>query len=179
MTLFPSDARHWIAVYREMISFKEDLLGRVASQLDGLPAAGRRDVTENDVWLLEGQLRRYQRRIEYWYARQWDLEGLQIDHDARTVIFREESIRLTKREFQLLVFLVGRSPAYVGPAQLLVEAWHDGRLPEETLRTYIVRLRGKIADLGVGAEIRNSPRRGYALIFQDAPGVRRGASLPD
>ncbi len=166
-TLFPQDARHWIAVYREMIAFKDQLLARINDQILRLPRAARSDVADNDIGLIENQLERYKRRIEYWYARQWDLEGLQVDPETRVITFRERSIRLTKREFELLLLLVSRSPEYVTPRQLLVQAWHDSRLPEETLRTYIVRLRAKVAQLGMGAEIVNKPRRGYAIVFAE------------
>jgi hypothetical protein len=166
-TLVPKDARHWIAVYREMIVFKDDLLGRVRSQMPNLPVSALQDVTDNDIGLIENQLERYQRRIEFWYARQWFLEGLEIDRESRTVTYRERSITLTRRELQLLLTLAERSPVYVSASQLLIQAWHDSRLPEETLRTYIVRLRAKLVDLGVRAMIHNRPRRGYALIFEE------------
>jgi len=110
---------------------------------------------------------RYQRRLEYWFARQWELEGLQIDYENRIISYRERSIVLSKREFQLLVFLTTRSPVYTKPNQLLVQAWHDSRLPEESLRTYIGKVRAKLARLKVGAEIKNRPREGYALIFDN------------
>lgn len=166
-TVFAQDARHWIAVYREMIQFKDELLARVRGQLAHLPAAARSDVSDNDIGLIEDQLNRYKRRIEFWYGRQWVLEGLQIEEESRAITYRERSVRLTKRELQLLVLLVSRSPEYITPTQLLVQAWHDARLPEETLRTYIVRLRAKVAELGVSAEIRNRPRRGYAIVFEE------------
>lgn len=177
-TGFPQDARHWIAVYREMIGFKEDLLDRIRTLLTTLPAAARQDVMDNDISLLEGQLQRYHRRLEFWYARQWHLEGLQIDETARTVTYRERSVMLTRREFQLLVLLVSSSPAFISPKQMLVQGWHDARLPEETLRTYIGRVRAKLHDLGVAAEVQNRPRRGYALIFRHPPGADNGGS-PD
>jgi DNA-binding response OmpR family regulator len=72
--------------------------------------------------------------------------------------------------------LVSRSPQYITARQLLVQAWHDARLPEETLRTYIVRLRGKVAQLGFGAEIVNRPRRGYALVFAEKRSRSGGVS---
>jgi DNA-binding response OmpR family regulator len=171
-TLFPQDARHWIAVYREMIGFKEDLLNRIHSLLAGLPAAARYDEMDSDMGQLDEQLLRYRRRLEFWYARQWQLEGLQIDDDTRTVTYRETSVSLTRREYQLLILLMTRSPSFISPTQLLVQAWHDARLPEESLRTYIGRVRAKLHDLGVAAEIQNRPRRGYALIFKDLPKVR-------
>jgi DNA-binding response OmpR family regulator len=169
-TSFARDARHWIAVYREMISFKTDLLARVRTQLRKLPAAGRRDVSDNEVALIEGQLERYQRRLAYWYARHWQLEGMYVDDETRTITYRDRTVMLTRREFQLLSALVSRSPNYLTAQRLLVQAWHDGGLPEETLRTYIVRLRAKLAQLQVAARIANRPRRGYALVFEEQPG---------
>jgi len=159
--------RHWIAVNREMIAFNEELLDRVRQQIERLPKAARADFVENDVEMLESQLQRYRRRLHFWYERQWQLEGLQIDHDQRTVSYMDRTIMLTKREFQLFVLLVSRSPSFITPNRLLVEAWHDGHLPQETLRTYIARLRSKLASLGATAEIRNRPRRGYAMVFGD------------
>ena len=165
-TVFARDARHWIAVYREMIDFNQDLLERIQTQLRGLPAAAHKHVQDQDITLLQEQLQRYGRRLEFWYARQWRLEGLQVDDEARTVSYRELSVSLTRREHQLLTLLVARSPSFLSPNQLLVQAWHDARLPEETLRTYIGRLRSKMLTLGLDAQIVNRPRRGYALIFR-------------
>jgi DNA-binding winged helix-turn-helix (wHTH) protein len=164
----PQDARHWIAVYREMISFKDELLARIRGQLDGLPPAARQDVLENDIRLFEGQLERYQRRLEYWFARQWEIEGLQIDHDARAITYRDRTVLFSRRELQLVMMLASRSPAPVPSQQLLVQAWHDSRLPAETLRTYLGKVRAKLRDLEAGAVIENRPGQGYALVFEAA-----------
>ncbi len=163
------DARHWIAVYRQMISFKDELLRRIRAQVRTLPAAGRRDVIDNDVSILELQLSRYQRRIEFWYARQWELEGLSIDAATRTIGYRESSIHLTRREYQLFARIAERSPGHTNAEQLLSEAWHDSGLPQETVRTYIVRLRRKLAELGAPVHIANQSRKGYSLVFDDRP----------
>ena len=171
-TVFPQDARHWIAVYRELIGFKEDLLGRLRTLLAGLPAAARNGHMDKDIDVLEEQQERYRRRLEFWYARQWQLEGLQVDDESRTVTYRGTSVSLTRREYQLLALLVTRSPNFITPNQLLVQAWHDARLPEESLRTYIGRVRAKLGKLGLAAEIQNRPRRGYAMIFKDLPKAR-------
>lgn len=168
-TAFPQDARHWIAVYREMIGFKDDLLERIRTRLKQLPAAARQDVITNDISLVEDQLQRYLRRLEYWYARQWHLEGLHVDEETRSVTYRDRSATFTRRELQLLQLLVRRSPNFISIDQMLVQAWHDARLPEETLRTYIGRVRSKLSTLGVTATIQNRPRRGYALVFKERP----------
>lgn len=174
-TSFPQDARHWIAVYRELIEFKEGILGRIRTLIATMPAAARQEAMDKDVAILEDQLQRYHRRLEFWYSRQWHLEGLQIDDDSRTFTYRDKSVRLTRREFQLMVLLLSRSPNFVSPNQLLVQAWHDARLPEETLRTYIGRLRTKLGSLGVLAEILNRPRHGYALVFKETSNDQRPA----
>lgn len=169
-TMFKQDARHWIAVYRQMISFKDGLLGRIQAHVNMLPPAGRRDVIENDVGILILQLSRYQRRLEFWYSRQWELEGLSIEESTRTIAYREQSIHLTRREYQLFVRLADQSPGYTSAARLLTEAWHDSGLPEETIRTYIVRLRRKLIELGAPVQIVNRARRGYSLVFDELSG---------
>lgn len=92
-TMFKQDARHWIAVYRQMISFKDELLGRIRAQSGSLPPAGRKEVMENEIALIERQLLRYQRRIEFWFARQWELEGCRSRSPrGRSVIGSAQSI---------------------------------------------------------------------------------------
>ena len=151
-----------------MIGFNEDLLGRLEEQVQRLPREAREGTVDDDVSVIAGQLDRYRRRLGFWYERQWQLEGLEIDHDERTVAYRDRAIAFTRREFQLFVLLVSRSPNFISPSRLLVEAWHDGQLPEETLRTYIARVRVKLASLGAAVVIKNQPRRGYAIVFSEA-----------
>ena len=165
-TPYASDARHWIAIYRERIELYRDLLERAR----GLPVTRSRrgpdaGAAAQDAWALEESLHDCEQRLEFWYARQWTLEGLELDRECRRVGFRGRWVQLTGREFQLLDTLAHRNGGFMRPQQLLVEAWRDSRLPEETLRTYIVRLRAKLAELGVGAQIVNRPRHGYALVF--------------
>jgi DNA-binding response OmpR family regulator len=164
-TVEAADARHWITVYREMIAFKEDLLARMESGLGRLPKSARSDVIENDLGLISGQLERYRRRLDFWYVRHWELEGLVIDDENRSVAYRDRSVTLTRRELQLFTHLAARSPSFVSARRLLVEAWHDGQLPEESLRTYVVRLRAKLDRLEAGVAIVNRPRSGYSLVF--------------
>jgi DNA-binding response OmpR family regulator len=168
-TSFTQDARHWIAVYRQMIGFKDELLGRIRANVRTLPPSAQQDVMENDVAVIEQQLMRYRRRMEFWFARQWELEGLSIDERSRTIAYREHAIHLTRREYQLFNELAGRSPGYTSATQLLAEAWHDSQLPEETVRTYIVRLRRKLVELGAPAQIVNRPRYGYSLVLDGRP----------
>jgi DNA-binding winged helix-turn-helix (wHTH) protein len=164
-SLRPQDTRHWISVYREMIAFKEDLLERVTGDLVHVSAAAKIDLND-DVKLIDAQLRRYRRRLTYWVDRQLELEEIAVDARTRTVTYRDNSVTLTKREFQILSILMSRPEKYFSAQQLLVEAWHDDRLPEESLRTYITRVRRKLGELEAGARVVNKSRKGYALIFK-------------
>ena len=98
-----------------------------------------------------------------------ELEDLVVDSKARTITYRDNTISLTRREFQVLAVLMNRPDRYYSAGQLLVEAWHDGRLPEESMRTYISRVRKKLKELGNGAEVVNKSRKGYALVFVSLP----------
>jgi DNA-binding response OmpR family regulator len=162
----PQDTRHWIGIYREMIAFKEDLLKRVTRNLERVSPAAKVDLTD-DVTLIQSQLDRYSRRMSFWVERQMELEDLVVDPDNRTISYHDNSITLTRREFQLLAVLMSRPDKYFSAEALLVDAWHDGRLPEESMRTYISRVRKKLKTLGNGAEVVNKSRKGYALVFDN------------
>jgi DNA-binding response OmpR family regulator len=148
-----------------MITFKDDLLTRVNDDLIHVSAAAKVDLSD-DVDLIEKQLKRYARRLDYWVERQLELEEITVNSETRTVTFRDNSIALTRREFQIMAMLMNRPERYFSAGQLLVEAWHDSRLPEESLRTYISRVRKKLKELGADAEVVNKSRKGYALIFR-------------
>lgn len=151
-----------------MIAFKEDLLERVTTDLMSVSAAAKTDL-DDDIKLIDSQLRRYRRRLSYWVQRQLELEEIAVDARTRTVTYRDSAVTLTKREFQILAMLMSRPEKYFSAQQLLVEAWHDDRLPEESLRTYISRVRKKLKELDAGAQVVNKSRRGYALIFKVHP----------
>jgi DNA-binding response OmpR family regulator len=173
-TPYASDARHWIAIYRERLALYGDLLQRLRAvqQRSSGVSRDRAVSLAKEIDTLEAHSTRHRQRLEFWYSRQWALEGLELDLETRRVSYKGRSIHLTGRELQLFETLAHRAGGYMLPQQLLVEAWRDSRLPEETLRTYIVRLRGKLAQLNAGAEIVNRPRHGYALVFATPAVIR-------
>ncbi|MHB8587378.1 MAG: winged helix-turn-helix domain-containing protein [Candidatus Dormibacteraceae bacterium] len=107
--------------------------------------------------------------MTYWVQRQLELEEIAIHSGSRTVTCRDSSVTLTNREFQILAMLLSRPEKYFSAQPLLVEAWHDDSLPEESLRTYISRVRKKLKELDPGAQVVNRSREGYALIFKVHP----------
>src|SRR5258708_35561861 len=76
------------------------------------------------------------------------------------------AVALTKREFQLLQFLLDHPHRYFSTSQILGQAWSDPALFPEEVRNYIRRLRKVLADLGAPVELVNKPSRGYSLVFR-------------
>src|SRR6267142_4295132 len=107
----PQDTRHWISVYGEMIAFTDDLLKRVIGNLERVSAAAKVDLTD-DVTLIQSQLDRYSRRMNFGVERQLELEDLVVDAESRTITYHDNSISLTKREFQLVSVLLSRPDKY-------------------------------------------------------------------
>jgi DNA-binding response OmpR family regulator len=108
----------------------------------------------------------YQRRLDLWYKRIWDLQGLWLDPTGRMIRHKGQNVSLTKREFQLLQFLLSHPHRYFTTTQILGQAWADPALFPEEVRNYIRRLRKIIADLGIPVDIVNKPGRGYSLVFR-------------
>ena len=148
------DARQWVSIYRELVTFSERTLNRLHS--------GGGDADER---VMETHLRRLQSRLEFWERRLWDLAGLDLDVRRRVLSYAGRRLPLTRREAELLAFLARRPGQFYSAAQLVSLAWAAPELSPEQLRTYIVRLRRHLATSGVPARLVSEPRRGYGLVF--------------
>jgi hypothetical protein len=71
-TIRSRDAYYWLNIYREMVGFKKQLLARVSNDLRSVSPVARIDLG-NDVVLIERQLARYERRVQYWSERAGEL----------------------------------------------------------------------------------------------------------
>jgi Transcriptional regulatory protein, C terminal len=161
------DAHHWMSIYADLLEFKRGLLDRVDRDLTRLSPVAR-VAAGRDLQIIRLQMEGYQERLELWHRRVWDLHGLGLDPERRTIHYGAETAILTTREFQLLQFLLDHPDRYYSGTQILAEAWtQPGLLPEE-LRTHVRRLRKVLATLGVPGDLVNLPRRGYSLRFRDA-----------
>ncbi|HEX9096220.1 MAG TPA: winged helix-turn-helix domain-containing protein [Candidatus Dormibacteraeota bacterium] len=148
------DARQWVSIYRELVSFSERTLSRL-----------RNGVGDVDERVMETHLRRLRSRLEFWERRLWDLAGLDLDVRRRVLSYAGKRITLTRREAELLAFLARRPGQFYSASQLVSLAWSAPDLAPEQLRTYIVRLRRHLATSGVPAHLVSEPRRGYGLVF--------------
>jgi len=151
------DARQWVTIYRELVTFAERTLSRLR-----LETGGNMDADERGM---EGHLRRLQSRLDFWERRLWELAGLDLDVRRRVLTYAGQRLTLTRREAELLAFLARRPGHFFPAGQLVSLAWGAPELSTEQLRTYVVRLRRHLATTGVPARVVSEPRRGYGLVF--------------
>lgn len=159
------DARHWLAIYADLLNFKHTILDRVREELPRLHPVARAAAVV-DLEIIEDQMQAYQVRVDLWYRRVWDLRGLWLDPDSRVLRHAGNQATLTKREYQLLTFLIDQPHRFFTTEQIVARAWADNALFPEQARNYIARLRKILANLDVPADIINRPRRGYSLLFR-------------
>jgi hypothetical protein len=158
------DARHWLSVYADLLRFKMGLLDRVRREIPKLPVEAQK-AASTDLTIIEGQMAGYQQRLDLWYRRVWDLQGLYVDPEGRVVRHQGREASLTKREHQLLQFLLEHPHRYFTAPQILTHAWADPELYPEEVRNYVQRIRRILRKLDVPCELVNRPGRGYSLIF--------------
>ena len=162
------DARHWMSVYADLLRFKVGLLDRVRHELPKLSPIAQKAASE-DLVIIEEQMAGYQARLDLWYARVWDLQGLWLDPDGRVIRHQGKEATLTRREFQLLQFLLDHPHRFYTATQILGQAWADPALFPEEVRNYVRRLRKLLVALEIPADVVNRPGKGYSLIFRIDP----------
>jgi DNA-binding response OmpR family regulator len=159
------DARHWMSIYADLLEFKRGILDRVRRDIAALQPEAQR-AAAIDLRIIEQQMQGYQGRLDLWYGRIWDLQGLWLDPAGRMVRHKGNEVGLTKREFQLLQFLLSHPHRFFTTSQILGQAWADPALFPEEVRNYIRRLRKILVDLAIPVDIVNKPGRGYSLVFR-------------
>jgi DNA-binding response OmpR family regulator len=158
------DARHWIGVYDGLLNFKLALLDRVRRELPKmLPVAQKAAADDNTI--IERQMEGYQQRLDLWYRHVWDLQGLWLDPTSRMVRHERQEAALTRREFQLLGFLLDHPHRFFSSDKIRIQAWSDPEISSDQVRTYVLRLRRILARLEIPCEVVNRPGLGYSLVF--------------
>jgi DNA-binding response OmpR family regulator len=159
------DARHWLGVYGDLLRFKGRLLERVQVELAKLAPAAR-TAAAVDLQIIEHQMDGYVGRLDLWYRRVWDLQGLWLDPDSRMLRHQGREARLTEREFQLLQFLLDHPHRYFTADQIMTRAWADSALFREEVRNYVLRVRRILLRLEIPCDLLNKPGHGYGLVFR-------------
>ena len=96
-------------------------------------------------------------------AQAYEGKYLTADFDAVSVVVAGESIRLTRREFELLRYLVQNKNRVVSRDKLLERVWGYERLVEtRSVDVHVGRLRGKLGQ--AGSQIETVIGLGYRFI---------------
>ena len=139
----------WIAIYEEMVS----ILRSVISRADG----------STDSEQLRGNLGWIEQRLATWRDRHTELAGVVISHKDHTLTYAGKSLSLTRREADLLDFLLRHPGRPFSSKQLATLAWQNSRLSDAQVRTYIMRLRNRLRAVGLGDVITVERNRGYCM----------------
>lgn len=164
-TTHSADARHWISIYADLLEFKRGLLARVHRDLPKLRKEAQ-EAARVDVGLIELQMLGYEARLELWYRRVWELQGLWVNPETRVIKYREREAVLTKREFELMQMMLEHPHRWFSTRQIVGSAWSDSRLSPEEARNYVQRLRKVLHELDAPVDLVNKPGRGYSLVFR-------------
>ena len=159
------DARHWLSIYADLLEFKRGLLERVRRDIANLHPTAQKAAAA-DLEIIEAQMRGYEARLDLWYRRIWDLHGLWVDPEGRIIRHKGREVGLTKREFQLLQFLLDHPHRFYSASQILNHAWVEPALFPEEVRNYVRRLRKILLELEIPVDLVNKPGRGYSLVFR-------------
>jgi DNA-binding response OmpR family regulator len=154
-----------MSIYADLLEFKRGILSRVERDLANLKPVARQAASE-DIQIIEAQMHGYQGRLDLWYRRIWELHGLWLDPEGRRVRHKGRELALTKREFQLLQFLLDHPQRYFTTSQILGQAWADPALFPEEVRNYVRRLRKILVDLDIPVDLLNRPGKGYSLVIR-------------
>jgi DNA-binding response OmpR family regulator len=100
-----------------------------------------------------------------------ELAGTTIDSESRTITRGERSAGFSKRDWELLTFLLANPGQWFTAEDLVRLAWRSTRYSTEQLRSYVLRLRRKMAPLELPFAVTSQQGRGYRFDL-DASGGR-------
>src|SRR5437868_4674205 len=139
----------WISIYEEMAA----VLRSVIARADG--SAEAQELRANLTWMED--------RLSRWRDRHAELAGVVIDRKDHTLTYAGKSLRLTRREADLLDFLLRHPRRPFTSKQLATLAWQNSRLSDAQVRTYIMRLRSRLREVGLEEVITVVRNRGYGI----------------
>ena len=139
----------WISIYEEMAG----VLRSVIARSDGRPDSA--ELHLNLAWVED--------RLAAWRDRHTELAGVVIDRTSHILSYAGKSLKLTGREAALLDFLLRHPKRPFTSRQLATLAWQNSRLSDAQVRTYIMRLRSRLRDVGLERVITVARNQGYGV----------------
>lgn len=163
-TAHAEDARRWLVVYGELLAYKESVLERTMRTVDSAAPEAAAEITRTDVPIISEERDRFRRRLDYWQRRVRELGGgLDFDPMLRMIRHGGQAVRLSRREAELLSFLLEHPGQRFAPRDLAARAWLAPRLSSEQVRNYVVRLRRKLTGASLPCTLVSEPGAGYSL----------------
>jgi DNA-binding response OmpR family regulator len=163
-TSHPEDARRWLVVYGELLAYKESVLERSLQAVQQYAPESAAEIEQTDVPILTEERDRFRRRLDYWQGRVRELGGgLDYDPGVRTIRHQGQAVRLSRREAELLSFLLEHPGQRFAPRELAARAWLAPNLSSEQVRNYVVRLRRKLSGADLPCTLVSEPGTGYSL----------------
>lgn len=139
----------WIAIYEELAI----VLRSVIERANGAHGAG--ELARELGWVEE--------RLAAWRDRHAELAGVVIDRRSHTLTYSGKTLKLTRREADLLDFLLRHPKRPFTSNQLATMAWQNSRLSDAQVRTYIMRLRYRLREVGLEEVITVARNQGYGI----------------
>lgn len=173
-TTHAEDARRWLLIYGELLAYKDMVLARTQQAMTTMRPETTSEIERTDLQVVRRQRERVRSRLEFWRRRLRELGGA-VDFDERTRLIRhgDESVRLSRREAELFGFLLAHPEGSFRPDELAAAAWRTPGLSAPQVRNYVVRLRRKLTETRVPADLISDPGVGYRLRWRRPPGVSR------
>jgi DNA-binding response OmpR family regulator len=139
----------WIAIYEEMALVLRSVIARAEAtdEADGL--------RQNLAWIED--------RLGSWRDKHAELAGVVIDRKNHTLTYAGKSLHLTRREADLLDFLLRHPKRPFTSKELATLAWQNSRLSDAQVRTYIMRLRNRLREVGLEEVITVARNQGYGV----------------
>jgi DNA-binding response OmpR family regulator len=97
-----------------------------------------------------------------------ELGGLVFDVRGRAILGEDVEVRFTKREWEVLSFLLASPQSYFSAEEILAQTWGTEASTEQ-LRSYVTRMRKKLAPFKAWCQLISEKGRGYSLFVQEAP----------
>ena len=165
----PEAARSWVVVYSELYGFKRDLEARMEGALGRMAAPARTEISA-DLAVVRAQLGRLESRLAFWRERQLLLAGLLQHTGEPRLSFGGRTLRMSRREAQLLSFLARNSETAFRATALAARAWRDPALSAAQVRNYVSRLRHKLDAVQAPCRIEAADGSGYRLSWTSTAG---------
>ena len=94
-----------------------------------------------------------------------DVNGASFNATRRTIANDGKEVALTRREWELLAFMLANPNQHFEASELVRQAWPANAKSPEQLRSYVARLRRKLEPLELPCKIVSQQGRGYWLMF--------------